>query len=197
MKIVFVDTETTSLRPDRRAWDIAIIVRDTETGIDTEHQWFVTGYDLELGEADLNSLKVGRFYERHPDYASPTPDDPWTPYQAIPELPSAQDVERLTRGAIWVGAVPDFDTHVLGEMLRRYSFAPAWHYHLVDVETLAAGALKMPPRWDFKAVLDAYGLGYADEADRHTAIGDARVVRDLYDAVFTRTPTPVPAAANV
>jgi len=187
VKIVFVDAETTSLRPDRRAWEVAIIERDTLTGKDTEHTWFVMPEQCDLGNADLNSLRIGHFYERHPTVNGT--DRGWSD-QVVAEYTVAVEVERLTRGAIWVGAVPDFDTHVLGEMLRRNDLLPAWHYHLVDVETLAAGAMKLAPPWDFKVVLDAYGLAYADEKDRHTALGDARMVRDLYDAVLTGAPRP-------
>lgn len=179
MKICFLDTETTSLRPDRRAWEVAIIVRDTDAGTDVEHTWFIETDDLDLGNADPVSLRIGRFYERHPQFNGQ--ELKFTDIDV--EDVVAREVEYLTRGAIVVGAVPDFDTHVLGEMLRRSGFCPAWHYHLVDVETLAAGALKLPPRWDFDKVLAAYGLTY-DEADRHTALGDTRMVRDLYDVVM-------------
>jgi hypothetical protein len=67
--------------------------------------------------------------------------------------------------------------------MRANGICPSWHYHLVDVETLAAGALRMAPPWDFDKLLGEVGLTY-DEADRHTALGDARMVRDLYDAVL-------------
>ena len=67
--------------------------------------------------------------------------------------------------------------------MRANGICPSWRYHLVDVETLAAGALRRPPPWRFDDLLADYGLVY-DEADRHTALGDARMVRDLYDAVL-------------
>lgn len=53
----------------------------------------------------------------------------------------------------------------------------------MDVETLAAGALHRAPLWDFDELLAAYMLAY-DEKDRHTALGDARMVRNLYDSVM-------------
>lgn len=183
VKICFVDTETTSLRPDRRAWEVGLILRDTDTGKDTEHAWFIAKEDLELGNADLSSLKIGRFYDRHPEFNGGTSDDPWTPLQVRAEWDIARKIEDLTRGAIIIGAVPNFDTEVLGDVLRRNGYTPAWHYHLVDIETLAAGARKLPPPWGFDDLLAAYGLSYAEE-DRHTALGDARMVRDLYDAVL-------------
>lgn len=179
MKIVFLDTETTSLRHDRRVWDFAAIVRDSEIGGDIEHQMFIQYDDLDLGNADLMSLKIGGFYQRHPQASGD--EDAWTKVRE--EIEGLMDVEALTRDAFIVGAVPWFDTDVLGQRMRAQGICPSWHYHLVDVETLAAGALKLPPKWDFDKLLDAYGLTY-DEADRHTALGDARMVRSLYDAVM-------------
>lgn len=180
-KLVFLDTETTSLRHDRRAWEIALITRDTENG-DLEHSWFVDADDLDLGNADLNSLRIGRFYDRHPDVC-PFPDTDPFGAATIAEPDVLRMLEHSLRGATIVGAVPNFDAEVLGTRMRAHGICPSWHYHLVDVETLAAGALKQPPPWGFDDLLAVFGLKYA-EADRHTALGDARMVRDLYDAVL-------------
>lgn len=191
-RIVFIDTETTSLRHDRRAWEVALIVRDPELGKDEEHTWLVDAKDLDLGNADLMSLKIGKFYERHPDGRGsriPGRDE------IYPERAMLHLVERLTRGATLVGAVPNFDAEVLGNRMREHGICPSWHYHLIDVETLAAGALRLPPPWNFDKVLAAYGLEY-DEADRHTALGDTRMVRDLYDAVMTTDPEAMREAAS-
>lgn len=48
-RIVFCDTETTSLRPDRRAWEVGLIVRDPDRR-EREFQWFVRSEDLDLGK---------------------------------------------------------------------------------------------------------------------------------------------------
>lgn len=178
MTIVFMDTETTSLRPDRRAWEIAVIVRRAGQP-DHEQSWFINAWELDLGNADVMSLKIGKFYERHPQMNGRAHEGEWSD-----EGEALGTVERLTRGATIIGAVPNFDTEVLGTRMRDNDICPSWHYHLVDVETLAAGALRKPPPWDFDELLKAYGLSY-DEADRHTALGDARMVRDLYDSVLT------------
>lgn len=177
-RLVFIDTETTSLRHDRRAWEIALIVRDPDVGRDVENTFLIDSADLDLGNADLMSLKIGKFYERHPYATGDLTTTIWSEYRALVE------VERLTRGAVLVGAVPNFDAEVLGNCMREHGICPSWHYHLIDVETLAAGALKLPPPWNFDKVLSRYGLTY-DEADRHTALGDTRMVRDLYDAIMS------------
>ena len=95
-------------------------------------------------------------------------------------------VEHMTRGTWIVGAVPNFDTEVLAARMRWRGICPAWHYHLVDVEGTAAGALALPPPWGFDDILSRFGLTF-DEADRHTALGDARMARDLYDTVMVGT----------
>jgi DNA polymerase III epsilon subunit-like protein len=180
-KLVFLDTETTGLHPARRAWDIGAIVRDPgQPGDDVEHQWYVDAMHLDLGNADPFGLKVGHFYERHPQY-----DGREDGYLFVEDEEDVLEaVEAVTRGAIIVGAVPNFDTEVLGVRTREHGILPSWHYRLVDVETLAAGALRRPPPWGFDDLLAAYGLTYAEE-DRHTALGDARMARDLYDAVLS------------
>lgn len=78
---------------------------------------------------------------------------------------------------------PNFDAEVLAARMRAHGICPSWHYHLVDVETLAAGHRGFRPPWGFDDILKAYGLQY-DETDRHTALGDARMARDLYDAIL-------------
>ena len=181
--LCFVGTETTSLLPDRRAWDTAIIRREPD-GRQHEHQWFTNIDDLRLDRADITSLKIGGFFDRHPTYTGPGHHSFAT---AEPHI--AYDVEHLTRGALIVGAVPWFDTQTLDPMLRRHRLLPTWHYHLIDVETLAAGVLGLQPPWDFAMVLAAYGLTYPD-GEQHTALGDARMAMALYDKVYGITTPP-------
>jgi hypothetical protein len=204
-RICFIDTETTSLRPDRRAWDIGIISREPG-GRDVEHGWFIDGRDLDLGNADPMALKIGRFYERHPHYRldrESTGTDTESEYDAL------RLVEAITRGAHLVGAVPNFDADVLSARMRANGICPSWHYHLIDTEALLVGwlhrhaavlenreatideatrlrALASPP-WKSDDLSAALGIKVSDE-DRHTALGDAKWARAIYDAVTGRTP---------
>lgn len=177
---VFTDTETTSLRHDRRAWEIGAIVRE-EGKDDTEHSWLIDVSDLDLGNADPKSLEIGGFYDRHPDF-DPARRDQFAGALAVPEWSAAREFEALTRGATIVAANVGFDAEVLANMFRRNDFCPSWHYRLFDIESYAAGALGLPMPVGLDKLLAAYGLTH-DDADRHTALGDARRVRDLYDAV--------------
>jgi DNA polymerase III epsilon subunit-like protein len=188
VKIVFLDTETTGLDSDRHEiWEIGAIVRTDDGGDDMEWAWQIRPL---MTTADPTGLRIGRYYERIevganlPGSARLTASPPnldrglWLEAREV-----AQDLAPLLDGAILVGAVPDFDARFLTRFLREHHQAPTWHYHLVDVETLAAGAIQLAPPWNFDALLATYGLAY-DEADRHTALGDARMARDLYDAVM-------------
>jgi len=182
--LAFVDTETTGLDPDlHEIWEVGLILRDTN-GIDGEHTWQLP---VDLGRADPIALNIGQFHERR--------EEP---------MPFVRDFARvfadLTRGAHLVGAVISFDEERLRRLLRANGECPMWHYHLVDVEALAAGylacryrglspdgphddrhALARPP-WDSNRLSLAVGVN-PEQFDRHTALGDARWARAIYDAV--------------
>lgn len=188
--IVFVDTETTGIHPGRKVWEVAMIRRD-ETG-DTETEFFV---EVDLSDADPFGLNVGRFYERHPlgRSLSGRGDDPRPPL-LIP-YHAAHEVAMITHGAHLVGAVPNFDAETLAPLLREHKLIPAWHYHLIDVEALAVGYLY--GRWaasgaagvrDVSLPWKSSDLSLAvgvdpEQFDRHTALGDAKWARAIYDAI--------------
>lgn len=175
--LVFVDTETTSLDRDiRRVWDLGMIKRWPDGR--REGLSMIIG-DVVLAHPDNMSLKIGHFFERHPIVGG-TPE-PGTVIHS--EEQAARIAFNWLAGATWVGAVPDFDESSLYRLLQQYNYPRTWHYHLVDVENLAAGRLQLQPPWNFDAILKLFGLEY-DEARRHTAIGDAGMVEMLYDAVM-------------
>jgi hypothetical protein len=203
--LVFADTETTSLRPDRRAWEIAAIVRPAGATRedDLEHLFTIDRDELDLGNADPKSLEISGFYRRHPQMKRPRTiaDLAEGDIEGITHVYGEkwvyQQFEVITRGAWIVGAVPNFDTEVCAARMRATGVCPAWHYHLIDVEGIASGQLALPPPWGFDDLLNAYGLEY-DEAERHTALGDARMARDLYDVVMARTvPDMIEQAWNI
>jgi len=164
-RICFVDTETTSLRHDRRAWEIGIIERvpvtvkhpdgpDTSSTEDREHHWFIDADDLDLANADLFSLNIGRFYERHPQYQLDH-EALWSATAA--EGDALREIEAVTRGAHLVGAVVSFDADVLGQRMRAHGICPSWHYHLIDIEALAVGWLN-GRRSRQNEIVDGYSL---------------------------------------
>lgn len=175
MRYIFLDTETTSLdRRKRQIWDLAYIIRDAENNIDDEEKQFF--FNVSLKDADPMSLKIGRFYERHPE--------PYFMYGSFTseEAGYLREVAKDFQGATLVGAVPSFDEETLARMMHKRLFLqPTWRYHLIDIETLIAGRMGMLPPWNYEEVIQRTGLPPIKDEDRHTAMGDARTVRDLWD----------------
>ena len=190
MRLAFVDCETTGLDPDRHeVWEVGLILREvppadripTATNIaaaDVESHWLLPVH--RLGQADPRALEIGRFHERHPQghYRPDAVDD-----VTMPDV-FAAEFAKLTRGAHLVGAVISFDEERLRRLLQANGACPEWHYHLVDVEALVAGRYGLEPPWDSHQLGERAGV-VPDEATRHTALGDARWARDMYDRMMT------------
>lgn len=185
--LAFTDCETTSLRPDRRAWEIAIIRRgpgnrDRERRI----HLFIDVHDLDLANADVQSLQIGGFYDRHPQMAAAVAREADTA-RTVSEATAMRIIEKETRGAHLVGNVVNFDAETYAARMRAHGLCPAWHYHLIDVEALAVGALasgtcpQLP--WDSDELSLRLGATVAAQ-ERHTAMGDTIWAMRMYDAVI-------------
>ena len=174
--VVFVDTETLGLDPDiHPIWEIGLILPDGE-----EHEWKVRCTDREIALAHPKALEIGRFHERYRGAGSRA-SVAYALFHAIPP------------GAHLCGAVVSFDEERLRRLMWAEGLAPRWHYHLIDVETLAAGYLHwrdlradgFPPLtlpWDSEEISRRVGVE-PDRFDRHTALGDARWAKAIYEAV--------------
>lgn len=206
-RIVFLDTETSGIRPDAGAeiWELAAVVRDitelTETDRirklhDDEYVWHFRPL---LAQADPFALRVGGYYERcsvrglQPGAAkcitepgsAPDGDRPLSE----PATVAAGKVARLLDGAHLIAANPAFDAGHLDALLRKHGECLTVDYHYTDVGSLVrgwalgsfAGAdVPFPLKLDAAAKLARVD---PDAYDRHSALGDARLVRDIYDAV--------------
>ena len=200
--IVFIDTETTSLRPDRKAWEVAMIRRADHDDVGDETSFFIDTDDIDLPNADPFALNVGRFWDRHPgvtggrfvgfDVHDFDGKSLWAGLNGavVDGFTAAQIVRLWTHGAHLVGAVPNFDAEVLAALLRDNFLTPTWSYHLVDVENLAVGYVAgrehvtiLPP-WKSDDLTRMLGVEPASEKERHTALGDARWALRIYDAVM-------------
>ncbi len=187
--LCFLDTETDGVHPDRKVWEVAMIRREPD-GAEMTQAFYV---DIDLSTADPFGLRVGRFYDRHPAARAlvtmNAPYDMERPDGLLSCGQAAMAVARFTHGAHIVGAVPNFDTEVLDRLLRAHGLAPAWHYHLVDIENLAVGYLAgrgkaIAPPWKSDELTELLGLDPTPENERHTAFGDARWAMRVYDAVM-------------
>ena len=201
----------------------------------THDYWYRWFLPVDLSRADPKALEVSGFHDRHPtgdnapkhtrDYSKPVMTshpsqvacscggrhfDDWqlwdTPSGKVEEPHVfAETLELLTVGAHLVGAVVSFDEKRLEKLLRANGVMPAWHYHIVDVEALAAGwlmqwsrgpcgppgtersaenlavarAIAEPP-WDSDELSNAIGID-PSLFHRHEAVGDAQWARSIYD----------------
>jgi len=166
--LAFIDTETTGLDPDyHQVYEIGLLLEPDPPCPALEYRWWLP---VDLTTASPDALRISHYYQRRPD----TPDEP---------ADVANQLAALTAGTHLVGAVPSFDANFLTRFLHTHHHSPAWHYHLVDVEALAAGRTGHAPPWDSHQLSLALGIDPA-AYDRHTALDDARWARDLYRAAI-------------
>lgn len=185
MILCFLDCETTALHPDRLAYEVAMIRRE-EDGDETETSFFV---DVDLSDAEPKALQIGRFYERHPygQYLSnrrrlaPAYTDTQMGAYLPPRI-AAPEVARMTHGAYLVGAVPSFDAETLAGLLRRHELLPGWHHRPRCVESLTAGHFGREVG-GLRHCAEALEIEVDPEAE-HTALGDARLARSIWDLVM-------------
>lgn len=186
MRIAFLDCETTGLDLEaHEIWEVGIIVRELalqtdmtyiQVEEDVEHHWFLPMFNF--NQADPFALDIGKFWDRYvwPDMSRYTSEG-----QYMAEW--CRMWSQMTRGATIVGACVDFDVYRLDKLLKRYSYRMFHNYHLVDVENLVAGKLALPPPWKSADLYEAMNYKPVEE-DKHTALGDCRAVRDVYDLVM-------------
>jgi hypothetical protein len=157
MDTCYADTETTSLRnpflfAGRRTWEVAVIRAD-ETGRAVKATWLQI-VDVDLSDANPDSLRVGRFHERFSREEGPRGifgdlgDGRRVELHGVTEADAAAVIEEITRGAVIAGSNPSFDQLNFAELLGR-NFLPAegWYHHPRDVPNVANGWLRARHQW--------------------------------------------------
>lgn len=180
----FIDVESTGLDSRRHeAWDIAVILREPGFS-DAQHQWFIK--PARMTAADPAALRIGRFYERTAALkpaGSREKAPKWTdPAKLAPEL------ARMLDGAVLVGQNTWFDAGFISAFLAAHSQVLTADYHWQNLGSLLTGwkagrgmPVAVPGRLDDLAVAAGADLALYD---RHTALGDATLSRDLWDLVM-------------
>lgn len=184
--VVFVDTETTGVDPDRHnVWEIALVG-------DFGSRLYVRSSDMvDLEYADPTALRINGFYDR---IVIPGAGDR---IKLPNDRTMALEIARLTAGKHLAGIVPGFDATFIAKFLLGSGIAPAWHYQTIDVEVMAAGVLGLEPPYDTEQVvrlLNHPALTALAGEGKHTAMGDARFAAGMYNAALLRShPDRVPA----
>ncbi|MFE9127016.1 hypothetical protein ACFYOF_16625 [Streptomyces sp. NPDC007148] len=188
--IAFVDTETTHLDSAvGEAWEVAVVLREADAihspDDDAEYVWQVRP---DLATADPESLRIGRYEER---FAVPLDAAAaWTGYEDGPvpmgRAEAIGAILNVLRGAILIGSNPGFDDRFLRKLLG--SGSAQWHYRPYDIVQLAAGKIGIdaagPLPWSSHVLSRAVGVEPPAKGAAHTALGDARWARDVFDAVM-------------
>jgi hypothetical protein len=206
--LAFVDTETVRLVPDHGSalWELAILLR--QDGQDAEYLWHVRP---SLEHAEPKSLQVGRYYERCKVADSPAGSGRILASPAMRGKTGARqarliahDVAVLLDGALIIGANPWFDAGHVDAFLREHGQCLAADYHMRDIGSVVDGylaghdlarrncafckheppePLRRPESMRLTEIARVLGIN-PDSYDTHTALGDARLTRAIWNAVM-------------
>jgi hypothetical protein len=157
--LCFIDTETTGLDARiHQAWEVCTWLEG-----EAEPQTLAMPHTLE--HADAAALNVGGWWERR--------------RQARPQADRGSLADRL-HGVTLVGSNPAFDA----AMLTRFIGAPVWHHRMIDV---ADGAMWVfgwdRPKGLADVATECRTRGYDIPEPDHTAEGDVRTTRAVYEAL--------------
>lgn len=167
MKIAFVDLETTGTDVRiHELWEAAFIIRRDGSSHDFESGWRVLP---DLSNADPMALKINGFYRRVQGIGAF--DDPEQ---------AAEQIARTLDGAHLAAANVAFDAAFLAKFLRANGHCPTWDYHLIEIESYAAGATAATPPWKLDQLAQRFDIKIPE--GRHGAMVDARLARDVFDA---------------
>lgn len=180
--IAILDTETLGLDPLAPVWDFAC-VRCSPDGDAVSVEGFQIlhqpgEYLAQMAADGPMGAQLAADYEKRYD-----------PRTALLGPAAAKRIAAITDGAIIAGSNPWFDMTRLDMLLRRNAYLPKWHYHPLDIPTLAHGfscgrGVPIEQPWKSDKLSLAVGIDPA-EYKRHTAMGDVFWCWDQFLAVMT------------
>lgn len=165
MTLCYIDTETTGLDPRiHQPYEVCWWMEDE----DSPRSWWLT-HTLE--HADQQALNIGGYWDRGADGALPG-----GPIATA----SRRWVTAALHGVTLVGSNPSFDA----AMLTRFIGTPVWHHRMIDVSNVAMVVLDVDRPLGLAACADACReRGYEIPEPDHTAEGDVRTTRAVYEAL--------------
>lgn len=201
----FVDTETTGLMQNHEIWEIAAILDpDTDTPDPGEYVWHIQPEHLET--ADNIALQINGYFERFAGYRDHSEDiDPWARQNDYPaEKQGAymtadtfgEYFPKFIRGRVIWCSNPSFDIPRMEKLLRAKRGVPTWHYTPLCIKSAIWGYLARDPdsmpvstKHTTSEFCKLLGLDPGNY-DRHTALGDARMMYDAYQIISGQKEAP-------
>ena len=163
--LCFIDTETTGLDP--RIHQPYEVCRWREDEPEPRSAWL----QHTLDHADRQALNIGGYWDRK-GYAAM--DGGWM------RTEPPRTLALVLEGVTLVGSNPAFDA----AMLTSYIGAPVWHHRMIDVASGAMWVLGTDrPLGLAEASQRLRDLGHTIPEPGHTAEGDVRTTRAVYDAL--------------
>lgn len=202
-RVIFLDTETTGLDIERHeVWEFGAVVYsnpdvlDSEDPIEVNLVWEPTWLEY----ADPNAIKVNRYYQRTHEMTQSTEPLDTSGYGFSDPYEAAKYIAYLCENAIVIGNNPGFDEMFLTKLCREQSQVFANFHRKHNVSDIAYGMLTAEHAYlnrhggdleRIDAIADALTLpvstsklldlaGCPKNTGTHTAIGDARHVRDAW-----------------
>lgn len=177
--LVFLDCETLGLDPTAPIWEFAALRREVNGSFSCD-----TKVELRIQHDPAKWLDDPDY----PDWFKADYRDRFKRDDAMPETKAAEIIASFVDGAVVHASNPAFDMERIALLLQRNGIEPGWHYHPIDVPTLAQGYLaarnELPERpWKSDVLSVALGVDPADYA-RHTAMGDVLWTVAQYDVVM-------------
>jgi len=204
--IVCIDTETFGLRRNTQPiWEVAAIWPDGGQNL-WQLDWSHRGEQPELlqdilADAHPFALEMNGYLGRFG--VDPKLDDVsyrvCTPFEFIIQFSTQLKVVESDFGAKahLAGAVVSFDEERIRELYDAHTNTPEgedidypWHYHLIDVESMLldryATLEGKVPSIPYKAIqlAEAFDIEPTPDEERHTALGDARWVKRVLEALL-------------
>lgn len=165
MTLCYIDTETTGLDARiHQPYEVSYWLPERDA---TPSTW---GLPHGLDNADATALRIGNYFERGHGQWGGEPERRSLAVRLIRDL----------RGVTLVGSNPAFDA----AMLTRFIGAPVWHHRMIDVSNVAMVAFDDDRPLGLAAAADrCRSRGYDIPEPDHTAEGDVRTTRAVYEAL--------------
>lgn len=161
--LCFIDTETTGLNPAlHQPYEVCIWREDSEEPVTLR-------LPHTLAHADQFALGVGGYFERE-----------FRPFLESADGYATTRLIDLLEGVTLVGSNPAFDA----AMLTRFIGTPVWHHRMIDVSNVAMVVFDLGRPEGLAGVAGRVRYaGYEVPEPDHTAEGDVRTTRAVYEAL--------------